>query len=357
MTRRVLQVVGPSAGGVARHVADVVAGLDGRDGIEVDVAGPHGLPIEMPKPMHLVDIPKGAFSGHAVAIRRLRELASRYQVVHAHGLRAGIDSGIAARGARSYATVHNLVRTEISGWRSVFHRRAETLVVGFNDRVFAVSGDIARRLRRAALFGRSKIEVLYLGIGPPPQPGRGRDEVRTELGLAPGAALVVSLARLVPQKALHVLIGALAQIPRAHLAILGEGPQRGALEAAARQAGVTDRVTFLGFRSDAADFVAAADVFGLSSVWEGIPLAAQEAIALGIPVVATDVGGMKELISNKLSGRLVPPGDPVQLGSALAQVLASPEDRQRYVRHAQADLAARFSRERTLERLREAYAD
>lgn len=355
MTRRVLQVLGRSAGGIARHVADVVAGLDGSD-FEVDVAGPHGLPIEMPKPIRHVDIADGLFWGHAAAIKRLRALASDYEVVHAHGLRAGIDAGMAARDARSYATVHNLVRPEIAGWRSVLYRRSETLVVGVNERVFAVSEDIARRLRRAALFGRDRIEVLYLGIGTPPEARRSRAEVRAELGIAPDVDLIVSISRLVPQKALHVLVAALARVPGAHLAILGEGPQRGSLETDAGRQGVADRVTFLGFRGDAADFVAAADVFSLSSVWEGVPLAAQEAIALGVPIVATDVGGMRELISNKLSGRLVPAGDPIQLGKALSETLAAPEDRDRYVQRAREDLAARFSRERMLERLREAYA-
>jgi glycosyltransferase involved in cell wall biosynthesis len=115
-------------------------------------------------------------------------------------------------------------------------------------------------------------------------------------------------------------------------------------------------VSFLGFRPDVADHIAAADAFSLSSLWEGVPLAAQEAILLGTPVVGTDVGGMRELISNKVSGRLVPPGDPVALAAALDEVLSSPERAAAYARAARDGLHERFSTDAMLERLREAYA-
>lgn len=355
---RILQVLGRSAGGIATHVADVVRALDGADGLRVDVAGPLDLPIEMPKPVVELVVPEGALVGHLGAIRRLREITADYDVVHSHGLRAGIDAGLAADpDTRSLATVHNLVRPEIAGWKTIVHRRAEGLVVRANDHVFAVSEEIARRLRAVATRRTRDIEVLYLGLGRVPRPLRTRADVRAELGLAPDTSLVVTVARLAPQKALHVMVAAIEEVPGCFLAVLGEGPVRTALEVEVRRRRVTERVRFLGFRNDAHDFVAAADVFCLSSVWEGVPLAAQEAIRLETPIVATDVGGMRELISNKLSGRLVPPGDPGQLARALRDTLASDTDRKRFVERALEDLETRFSTDRMLARLREAYAD
>lgn len=355
---RVLQVLGRSAGGIARHVSQITAALDGSDGFDLDIAGPVGLPIEMPKGLIPIDIPDGPVRGHAAAIKRLASVASSYDVIHAHGLRAGIDSGLAARGKnkRTLVTVHNLVRSEIAGPKAMLYRRAEAAAVWATDHTFAVSQDIARHLKATIPRSAGKIEVLYLGIGDAPDVHQARDEVRAQLDLAPGTALVVSVARLAPQKALEVLFEAICLVDReVALAVIGEGPLRTDLERHARSLGVADKVRFLGFRRDVADHVAAADVFCLSSVWEGVPLSAQEAILLGTPVVGTDVGGMRELISNKVSGRLVPPRDPVALAEALNEVLRDPQRAQNYAGAALTSLKERFSTERMLARLKDAY--
>jgi glycosyltransferase involved in cell wall biosynthesis len=180
--------------------------------------------------------------------------------------------------------------------------------------------------------------------------------VRAELGLDEEQKLIVSVARLAPQKSLDVMLRAMTLLaPETVLALLGEGPLRRELETLSRSAGLNDRVRFIGFRADASDWLAAADVFCLSSIWEGIPLSAQEAILLGTPVVATDVGGMRELISNKVSGRLVPPTDPHALAAALGDVLADPERAGEYARSALRTVKEVFSTARMLDRLRSAY--
>lgn len=355
---RVLQVLGRSAGGIARHVSQITDALDGVDGLVVDIAGPVGLPIEMPKELKPIEIPDGPIVGHRAAVVTLSEMLRSYDVVHAHGLRAGIDAGIAARrrDRTSLLTVHNLVRTEISGPKAVLYRRAEAAAVRVTGHTFAVSHDIARHLRRSIPRSADKIEVLYLGIGDVPTTERSRTDVRASLGLADETRLIVSVARLAPQKSLDVLLEAVASLrARASLAVLGEGPLRADLEHKARALGLGGRVRFLGFRPDVADHIAAADAFALSSVWEGVPLAAQEAILLGTPVVGTDVGGMRELISNKVSGRLVPPGDPGALADALDEVLASPERAAAYARAAVEGVRERFSTKKMLDRLRAAY--
>lgn len=355
---RVLQVLGRSAGGIARHVSQITSALDGTDGLVVDIAGPIGLPIGMPKPLKPIEIPDGPIVGHRAAVVALSEMMRSYDVVHAHGLRAGIDAGIAARrrNRASFLTVHNLVRQEISGPKAILYRKAEAAAVRATGHTFAVSQDIARHLRRSIPRSAAKIEVLYLGIGDAPTTERSRTDIRASLDLADGIQLIVSVARLAPQKSLDVLLESVARLRAdAVLAVLGEGPLRAELEDKARALGLGERVRFLGFRPDVADHIAAADAFALSSVWEGVPLAAQEAILLGTPVVATDVGGMRELISNKVSGRLVPPGDPTALAAALDEVLASPERAAAYSAAAAEGLRARFSTEKMLNRLRAAY--
>jgi glycosyltransferase involved in cell wall biosynthesis len=359
MTVRVLQVLGRSAGGIARHVAQITGSLDGTDGVIVDIARPAGLPITMPKPGFDLEIPDGPTGGHVAAIRHLREILRRgdYDVVHAHGLRAGIDAALAGRGtgARSLVTVHNLIHPAIAGPKAAVYARAEPLVVRLSDHALAVSTEIALRIARERPALQRKIEVLYLGVGDPPRTSRSSTEIRAELGVDPVQHLIVTVARLAPQKALHVMFRALAEIPGAVLAVLGEGPLERELGKTATELGVAERVRFLGFRPDVADHVAAADVFCLSSVWEGVPLSAQEAILLGTPVVATRVGGMPELIEDGRSGLLVEPGDAHALATALDKVLGDPTLAGRLAGAAKERLHRTFSTERMLARLRELY--
>ena len=353
---RVLQVLGFSTGGIARHVAQVTEALDG-NGFEVDVAGPVTLPLEMPKPVLPVTIPGGPLKGHRAAIRRLREIvdAGRYDVVHAHGLRAGIDAALAARGRCPVVlTVHNLVHPDVAGRaKYLVYRQAEWLAVRLTDHTFAVSAEIASHLK-----GARKVEVLYLGIGDSPAVVRERTAIRAELGVREDERLVVTASRLAPQKALPVMFEALAAVDVPFvLALLGTGPQEEELRRAAAEQGIAERVRWLGFRRDVADYIAAGDVFCLSSVWEGVPLAAQEAILLGVPVVATAVGGMPELVEDAVTGRLVPPRAPGALAAALGQVLGNEALRKTFADGGRARLTERFSTERMLARLASEYRE
>jgi glycosyltransferase involved in cell wall biosynthesis len=256
-----------------------------------------------------------------------------------------------------FASVHNLVRADVAGrTRYSLLRWAEPLLLAVATRVFAASEEIARSLTRMAPRWAHKVEVLHLGVGEPPPVRRAAAEVRSELGLGPDHALVVTAARLAPQKALHVALRALASLPdRVDLAVLGEGPLEAELRAVARGLGLCERVRWLGWRTDVADFVAAADVFCLSSNWEACALAAQEAMQLGTVVVSTDVGGMPELIIDGRSGLLVPKGDDAALARALDKALSKPEMRTVLAAGARARLAESFSTEHMLGRLGTAY--
>ena len=363
---RVLEVLGRSAGGIGRHVALVAGALNSAE-LDVDIAGPPDLTVAMPRAVIPVEIPGGVL-GHLRAVARLRSIVHEggYAVVHAHGLRAGIDAGLACRRARARCllSVHNIVRPDVQGrGKALFYRWAEPLSVRLSDKTFAASEDMARHLRTVAGGAAAKIEVLYLGIEDAPSVARAAEEVRAEASVPEGAHMVVTAARLHPQKNLPVMLAALRTLTSGqaqkkldvYLVVLGEGPERQRLEAQAQAMGVDGRVRWMGFRSDISDFLAAADVFCLSSNWEAVPLAIKEAVQVGTPVVSTDVGGVDELISDRSSGRLVPKGDAGALASALAEVLSSPEIGARYVERARIDLQRRFSTERMLERLREEY--
>jgi glycosyltransferase involved in cell wall biosynthesis len=128
------------------------------------------------------------------------------------------------------------------------------------------------------------------------------------------------------------------------------------LEVDLERLGLKDRVRLTGFRSDVADIIAGSDIFCLSSVWEGVPLAAQEAIQLGVPVVATAVGGLPELIEEGISGRLVPSEDANALARALAETLDDRAAAAARAEVARVRMAEGFSPERMLDRLAELYS-
>jgi glycosyltransferase involved in cell wall biosynthesis len=358
--RRVLQVLGQSAGGVGRHVAEIVRALDGNE-LSIDVAAPAGLRVEMPKPVIPVAIPSGAVRGHARAVLSLIRLQRTrgFDLIHAHGLRASLDATIAARLCRvpALVTLHNLVEGEIvGGMRAAIYARAEPLAVRLSAHTFVPSRDMADRLAASVPRSARKIEVLHAGAGPPPTVDRPAVDVRRELGLE-DEQLIVTVARLHKQKALTVLLGALQRLDDSVvLAVLGEGPLEGELKEDARTRGVDKRVMWLGFQPNVADYVAAADVFCISSIWEAVPLAAQEAVQLGTAVVATDVGGLGELITDGRSGRLVPKNDDEALAHALRETLASDELRARYAATALEEFRARFSRDAIVARLRQVYS-
>jgi glycosyltransferase involved in cell wall biosynthesis len=345
---------------MARHVAQIVEALDGHDGLRIDIAGPGGWPIPMPKPVFPVSVPNGA-RGHAPAVRAVRRIAlgGPYSLVHAHGLRAGVDCGLALRttSVPVVASVHNLLRADVAGRaRYTLLRWAEPLLLALATRVLAASEEIADSLTRSAPRWAHKVEVLHLGVGEPPVVRRAPADVRRDLGLGPDDALVVTVARLAPQKALHVLLRALARLPdEVFLAVLGEGPLETDLRARAAELGISGRVRWLGFRHDVADLVAAADVFCLSSNWEACSLAAQEAMQLGTVVVSTDVGGMSELITSGHSGLLVAKGDDEALAGALERALSDAEMRITMAAAARAHLAEAFSTRRMLDRLDDIY--
>ena len=152
---------------------------------------------------------------------------------------------------------------------------------------------------------------------------------RRELGLPPHAPVVGAVSRLAWKKGIRHLVEATARIlesvPDARVVVAGDGPLRGELEAQAAALGAGRRVFFLGSRPDSIELMAAFDVFVLPSVIEGMSNALLEAMAVGRPVVATDVGGNPEVVVDGETGFLVPPGDPHPLATATIKLLQAPE--------------------------------
>jgi glycosyltransferase involved in cell wall biosynthesis len=172
----------------------------------------------------------------------------------------------------------------------------------------------------------NRVSVVHNGVRLPPRIQRSEACVawRRELGIGDADVLFGTVAVFRPVKDLHTLIEAMALLaktnPRARLALIGTGRQKEELEAAVTRLGLSAVVFFPGFRRDATQLLGALDVFVLSSLSEGISLALLEAMAAGVPSIATAVGGNLEIISNPSCGLLVPPRSPHDLAAAMSSL-------------------------------------
>ena len=192
------------------------------------------------------------------------------------------------------------------------------------DHVIALSGGVARELEELVPSLHGRISVIpNAGVAPATVPVDGQPPA--DARPAPGGKLIVACGRLVEQTGYPYLIRAFAEVARTedvYLTILGEGPLRASLEELVRSLGVAGRVQFLGFRDEPLAYMRAADVFVLSSLWEGFGNVIVEAMAAGTAVVSTDCNhGPGEVIANEVNGLLVPPADDRELAGALRRVL------------------------------------
>lgn len=269
------------------------------------------------------------------AFRRLLALLrrERFDLVHAHLTYAAIWGALAARrvGVPLVATLHTLPCGGRVWSRERLRQRLMCWLLRLaGARVVAVSEAVRRAYAEAGLLPARSLEVLPNGIdaaafelGPV-----ARDTARAELGLPAGARAITTVAVLRWGKGLDVLLRAAALLakgqPELTLLIAGDGALRPALERLARDLAIADQVRWLGFRRDVPQVLAASDLFVLPSLFDAFPGALLEAMAAALPIVASAVGGVPEILGHPPCGRLVAPGDPVALAQALAALLDAP---------------------------------
>jgi glycosyltransferase involved in cell wall biosynthesis len=286
--------------------------------------------------------------------------AFKPDVVHTHTAKAGFLGRQAALAVRPRpAIVHTYHGHVLEGYfgaaKSRLYLELERALARVSDRLVGVSEATVDDLVRLGVAPRERFSVLPLGLdlAPLAEPDdRGlRQGTRGELGVAPEETLLVFVGRVVPIKRLDLLLRALAQAggpgPRLRLALVGDGEERPGLEALASELGIERDVLFLGYRRELRSLFAAADVGVLSSDNEGTPVSLIEAGAAGLPAVATDVGGVGEVVSEQ-TGILVPPGDPAALAGALRQMADDPERRRTYGRAARSRVTERYGAARLI---------
>ena len=351
-------VLASSTGGIGGHVASLARGLHAA-GCEVLVCGPAATDelfgfsaagVEFCP----VEIPANPGASDAAAVRALRGALAGWpvDVIHAHGLRAGLVAGLARTGLPIVVTWHNAVlakglRGQASALVERVVARSATLTLGASDDLVA----------RARLLGARNVRLGAVAAPTLPPAKRTRSAVRAEFRLKPDTPLILSVGRLHPQKRYDLLIEASARwrelTPTPVVVVAGSGPSYMSLAQQSSERHAPFHL--LGRRGDVPDLLAGADIAVVTSDWEARQLFTQEALTAGCPLVATAVGGIPGLVDD--AAVLIPPGDVDALDDAVRTLLADPALRADYAARGPVQAATWPSEADTVEDVREAYAE
>jgi glycosyltransferase involved in cell wall biosynthesis len=280
-----------------------------------------GTPVQNLRARRLIDV---------AAFRRLLHLIRERQidVIHAHLAYSSIWGALASRltGVPLVATLHVGAPVERNAKESIRQFLLRLLLNRYAAKVIAVSAALRGDLVRGLGLHPDKVTVVHNGIN---LHSSARPEARLQLRQSlriPGRSpLIVTVAVLRDGKGIDVLIRAapsiLEKLPEARFLMVGDGPMRGQWEKLAESTGVAQAFHWLGFRRDVASLLAQCDLFVQPSVRDAFPTAVLEAMGAGLPVIASRVGGIPEMVDEGITGILVPPGDADALGRAVVEAL------------------------------------
>jgi glycosyltransferase involved in cell wall biosynthesis len=337
---RVLMVVESSAGGTGRHVLDLADGMTQR-GCEVHVIystgrldklfldrlselrGVHSIALPIKTAPHPADL------AIVKSVRKYMRDRGPFDIVHGHSSKGGAIARLAAlgTGVAAFYTLHGLIMMDplLPRWKWLMYLAIELGLAQRTARVIAVSPEEQRAAIRLG-FGKARTALIPNGIGKLKL--APRDEARRAIGVDEDAIVIGFVGRLVEQKAPEVLIEAFAATakvaPKARLALVGSGPLEGAMRLLASRLGVVDKIAWLGER-DARQVLAGFDLFALSSRKEGLPYVVLEAMAAGLPVVATTSAGSEILVIPGVNGAVVPADNASAFGEALISLVTNPQ--------------------------------
>lgn len=332
-------------GGAQRYIFDlatrlknefeitIAAGETGRNRELLDRAEKTGIRTRELKHLKRAILPFRDMLAFFELTRFFRE--ERFAMIHANSTKAGVLGAVAARiaGANTKVlyTAHGWVFLEpLPAMRRYFYLLMEKIAARFRDATIVLSNIEREVALREKLGTNETIHVIPHGIEIPEDYFLSKTEARehfADIGLErqetrdkrQAELIIGTIANLYPTKGLDILIRAFVELTElsARLVIVGEGPERAKLEQLIAELGLNDRVTLIGAIPDAAKLLSAFDIFVLSSRKEGLPYALLEAMAADLPIIATAVGAIPEMIENEKNGIIVPPEDVAALARAL----------------------------------------
>ena len=296
-------------------------------------------------------------------IRYLKGIGA--DLVHTQLEAANILGNISAKLLRlpSVCTIHVMPSLDVKT-KTKLHQRAEWFVLRrLCDHVLSVSEEARRHHIQISHSSADQVTTLYNGIDLSIFLDIGhteeRNAARAELRLPLDADVLVTVAVLRPPKGIQFMIRALPAVlahhPKTYYLLVGDGSYRSALIEEVSNAGIKERVIFAGMRKDVPRLLAASDVFVLPSLTEALPTVLAEAMAAKLPIVATRVGGIPEMIANGQNGFLVAPEDVDGLAKACNHLLENPEKRLDMAEEGWKTVNRKFSVERQVDQLKELY--
>jgi glycosyltransferase involved in cell wall biosynthesis len=325
--RRLLVATQAVETGVPIHIRDLLDGLATME-LEIDVACPEGsllwreLAGRPGISLHALVGARRPAPSDVVDLRRLTRLASRATVIHLHSAKAGFLGRVAAalrhRVDSCIFTPHGWSFWAFGGVESAAYLRLERRAARWCRTIVAVSHDERAAGLAAGVGKQSQYRVIHNGVDAEHFSGERRP--------VPGRVVLVGrLSRAKrPDVALRVLDAVRQHFPEAELHIVGGGPEEEQVRRLVHDLGLSASVRLLGRLDDVAEVLAGADCLLLTSDWEGCPLAVLEAMAAGVPVVSTHVGGVPELVADGETGLLAPPRDVAALAAAVERILGHP---------------------------------
>lgn len=308
-----IQELGP--GGAERVVVNLAAEAR-RAGHDVAVASsPGSLEAEVDGAHFGMPLIRRDVSNVASAVAALVSIVRRWSpdVVHCHNPAMGLVAAIATgRGAWRPVVV------SVHGVPDVDYRPSARILRLTGFPIVACGPGVEAALRD---HGVRRVTTIVNGVSPAPRPATRR-ELAGRFGIPVDVPLVVAVGRLAPQKDHAMMVSAVAAVPSMWLMLIGDGPLREPLDRLISDLGLAPRVRRVGAQPEARRLIGAADTAVISSRWEGLPLVALEALASGVPLIATDVRGNRELLRDGYDAILTPPGDSASLARAIERCLS-----------------------------------
>ena len=348
-----------------RFPSEIICGPEtGAEGSLHDDCRRHGIPLHFEPALRRSIHPVMDLLALGRLARFIRR--GRYDVVHTHSSKAGIVGRIAARLAGAPVVVHTVhgwpFSRDESRWGRTLWRNLERRFAGLADALVVV-GSPDREEGLALGIGRPhQYHLIRSGIDVGFYRGRGADrvEVRSRMGIAPDAFVIGSVGRLSRQKAPLDLLAAFEPVaravPDAHLVIVGDGPDRAAVEDAVQRSRLDGRVHLPGLRRDVPAFLSAFDVFALASHWEGLPRVLPQAMAAGLPIIANRANGVPDAVTDGENGWLVNVGDVAGMSRRLLE-FAQDRPRAREMGKRGFQRVDEFSARRMVDQLAELYSE
>lgn len=279
-------------------------------------------------------------------------------IIHTHDFRSDLYGLVAAKrlGIPVVSTCHGWIANDLKGR---IYTRVDKLLLRFFDRIIVVSARMSAHLQSRGIAARRIATVQNALVVDNYRPDREDRTVREALGIPLQHKLIGNIGRLSPEKCQDLFLRAAAEILREHpnvsFVLVGIGPEETRLRDLAQQLGIAGHVVFAGYRSDMQQVYNSLDLVVQSSSTEGMPNVVLEALLMRVPVVATDVGGTDEIVTDGQTGRLIPPHNLDALVAGMREVLSNPATAAEWVDAGEGHVRANFSHAVRLERIMAVY--